>query len=181
LKLAPAVLVGWSLGETELAAYVDQFGTETIAGLVLVDGVAGGYDDPKLTAQMWYFAAEIQKDRRKQTEEFIRTMYKKPQTQAYLKRVTESSLRTPTNSAMALFVGAFTSDYRPALGKIDRPTLIIAAQSPWISMYQDMQKRIVGSRLEIFENVGHALFVDEPHRFNSLVSDFLKSLPSQPR
>ena len=42
-------------------------------------------------------------------------MYKKPQNEEYLKRVTQASLRTPTNSAVALFVGAFTSDYRPAI------------------------------------------------------------------
>ena len=32
LKLAPVVLVGWSMGAAEVAAYVDQFGTDTLAG-----------------------------------------------------------------------------------------------------------------------------------------------------
>lgn len=41
LGLAPVVLVGWSMAVNELAAYVDQFGTQTVAGLVLVDGSAG--------------------------------------------------------------------------------------------------------------------------------------------
>jgi len=39
-----------------------------------------------------------------------------------------------------------------------------------------MQQRIAGSRLEKFEGAGHALFVDEPERFNSLLADFLKTV-----
>jgi len=176
LKLAPVVLVGWSMGVTEAAAYVDQFGTDTLAGLVLVDGWAGADYDPKVTPQMWQWAAGFQKNRQAQTEAFVRSMYKKPQSEEYLKRVTQASLRTPTNSAVALFVGAFTSDYRPALAKIDKPTLLVVAQSPWLPTFQDMQKRIPGSRIEVLENVGHALFVDDADRFNSLLEDFVKGL-----
>ena len=176
LHLAPVVLIGWSMGVTEAIAYVDQFSTDTLAGLVLVDGWAGADYDPKLTPQMWQWAAGFQKDRRTQTEAFVRSMFKKPQSEEYLKHLTEASLRTPTNSAMALFVGAFTSDYRAALAKINKPTLLVVAQSPWVTIYQDMQKRIAGSRLEVLDGVGHALFVDEPARFNSLLGDFLKAL-----
>jgi non-heme chloroperoxidase len=176
LKLAPVVLVGWSMGVTEAAAYVDQFGTDTLAGLALVDGWAGADYDPKVTPQLWQWAAGFQKNRQAQTEAFVRSMYKKPQSEEYLKRVTQASLRTPTNSAVALFIGAFTSDYRPALAKIDKPTLLVAAQSPWLPAFQDMQKRIPGSRIEVLENVGHALFVDDPDRFNSLLDAFLKAL-----
>jgi microsomal epoxide hydrolase len=176
LKLAPVVLVGWSMGVTEAAAYVDQFGTDTLAGLVLVDGWAGADYDPQVTPQMWQWAAGFQKNRQAQTEAFIRSMYKKPQSEEYLKRVTQASLRTPTNSAVALFVGAFTSDYRPALARINKPTLLVVAQSRWVTAYQDMQKRIPGSRMEVLENVGHALFVDDADRFNSLLEDFVKGL-----
>ena len=38
LGLAPVVLVGWSNGATEAAAYIDQFGTDGLAGVVFVDG-----------------------------------------------------------------------------------------------------------------------------------------------
>ena len=39
-----------------------------------------------------------------------------------------------------------------------------------------MQKRIRGARLEIMENAGHALIVDEPERFNSLLENFISGL-----
>lgn len=49
-----------------------------------------------------------------------------------------------------------------------------------MSAYDDLHKRIAGSRMEIFENVGHALFVDEADRFNALLDEFLNGL-TQPR
>lgn len=92
---------------------------------------------------------------------------KKPQPEEYLKRMMQAMLRTPTNSAMAIWLGCFVSDLRPALARIDKPTLIIAAaRGPCGSICEDMLKRIRGSRLELMENVGHALIVDDPERFN---------------
>ena len=180
LKLAPVVLVGWSMGVTEIAAYVDQFGTQGLAGVVLVDGIAGGDFDPNVTPRMYQFAASFQIDRPKTTAAFVRSMFRKPQTGEYLQRLTDASLATPTNSAVALFLGTFTADYRPALGKIDKPTLILAAgddkTNPWMAKYRDMQQRIPGARLEQFPDCGHALFLDDPARFNSLLAQFLSTL-----
>ena len=177
LKLAPVVLVGWSMGVNEVAAYVDQFGTDTLAGFVLVDGIAGADFDPTFTPAMLKFAGSFLKDRQKATDGFVRSMYKTPQSEEYIQRMIQASLRMPTNSAVALFVGMITSDNRPALAKINKPTLIVIAPGgPWDSLYEDMHNRIAGSRLETIENAGHALFVDQPDRFNALLADFLKSL-----
>jgi microsomal epoxide hydrolase len=104
-------------------------------------------------------------------------MFKKPQPEDYLKRLTEAMLKTPTNSAMAIWLGYIASDFRPALARIDRPVLIIVAEGgPCGGVCEDMRKRIRGSRSETMENVGHALFVDEPERFNSVLENFISSL-----
>jgi pimeloyl-ACP methyl ester carboxylesterase len=42
--------------------------------------------------------------------------------------------------------------------------------------YREMQKSIPNARLEIFEGDGHALFVDDPDRFNGLLEDFIFDL-----
>jgi pimeloyl-ACP methyl ester carboxylesterase len=39
-----------------------------------------------------------------------------------------------------------------------------------------MQSKIKGSKLEVFEGDGHALFVDDADKFNALVEDFLLDL-----
>jgi pimeloyl-ACP methyl ester carboxylesterase len=34
-------------------------------------------------------------------------------------------------------------------------------------------------RVEVFENTGHALFVDKPEQFNRVLEEFLATLPEQ--
>jgi len=176
LHLAPVVLVGWSMGVGELVSYVDQFGTSDIAGLVLVDDAPGAEVPPEAYKDLLDFISGFVRDRRAATDPFVRSFFKKPQPEEYLKRVVEASLRTPTNTAVALLVGKFGTDLRPALKKINKPTLIVAAQSPFVGLVKAIQPQISGSRLEIFEGAGHALFVDDAERFNSLLEDFLKAL-----
>jgi len=108
-------------------------------------------------------------DRRKWTEEFVHSKYlfRKPQPEEYLQRLTQALLHTPTNLAIAIWVGYFTSDYRRALARIDKPALIIVAAQGLCgsgdAVCEDMQRRIRDSRLEVLENVDHALFVDDPN------------------
>ncbi|HEV8384332.1 MAG TPA: alpha/beta hydrolase [Candidatus Acidoferrales bacterium] len=177
LKLAPVVLVGWSMGVPEVVAYVDQFGTKDLAGIVLVDGIAGTDPNPQMMTVLTSVAGNFMKDRDKFMGSFIRTMYKTPQPEPYLQRVMAASKQTPTTAAITLFVGLITTDLRPALAKIDKPTLIcIAPGGPWDAVYDDMQKRISGSRLEKFDGAGHALFVDAADKFNVLLDEFIRGI-----
>jgi non-heme chloroperoxidase len=177
LKLAPVVLVGWSMGVSEVALFVDQFGTEDVAGIVLVDQSLGGDPNPERVLAVVQWLGEVQADRAKATADFVRSMYKRPQPDAYFLKVTREALATPTSAAVALFVGSIASSSGAALEKIDKPTLIVYASSAVSNpAYEQMQKRIAGSRLERFENAGHALFVDEADRFNTLLDEFLNGL-----
>ncbi|MGH9794411.1 MAG: alpha/beta fold hydrolase [Candidatus Acidiferrales bacterium] len=107
----------------------------------------------------------------------MRSMYRKPQDEAYLKRVAAAALQTPTDAAMALMVGTFSSDHTAALAKIDKPALVIAAgdekSNPWVAKYRAMAQSIPGARFELFPDCGHALFADDPARFNSLLEQLL--------
>jgi non-heme chloroperoxidase len=176
LKLPPVILVGWSLGVMDLAAYVDQFGCEGVSGLVLVDGTAGYDPDPSELKQFKERVQNLVKDRPKATAEFVRSMYNKPQSEAYLQRITRAALETPANTTLALLLALFAADYRPALSKIQRPTLIVGVRRRNTNAFEDMQKRIPHARLAFMDGVGHALFVDDAPRFNSLLENFLKSL-----
>jgi microsomal epoxide hydrolase len=177
LKLAPVVLVGWSMGASEVALFVDQFGTGDVAGIVMVDESLGGDPNPERVLPVVQWLGEMQADRPKVTAEVVRTMFTRPTSDAYLRKVTSDALATPTSAAVALFTGSIASSTRAALGKIDKPTLIVyasaAASNP---AYDQMQKRIAGSRLVRFEDAGHALFVDEADRFNALLEEFLSGL-----
>lgn len=176
LKLAPVVLVGWSMGTNELAAYVDQFGTETVAGLVFVDGDAGSDPEPAALKEYFNWVAGFYADRRTATETFVREMYKRPHGEDYYERVTQAALVTPTNTALALLLANVSTDNRSALATIDKPTLVLAAESPWLHYVEDVHKRIPGSQFVVMDNVGHALFADDPDQFNLLLENFLEPL-----
>jgi non-heme chloroperoxidase len=181
LKLAPVVLVAYTSAVTEAVSYIDQFGTETLAGLVLVNGIAGRDYDQETTSGLLAYANSFQLDRQKAADRFVRGLYKKPPSENYIRRMIRATLRMPTNSAIALIMGGITSDNRAALAKIDKPTLIVVALvRPWMSFYEDLQKRIRGARMEVFEDAGHALFVDEAARFNALLDRFLDTLTPEP-
>jgi len=173
LRLAPAVLVGWSLGVTEVMSYVDQFGTSTLRGVVQVDGVIGRDPDAETTANYWTRMRAFQTKRAEWTANFVRGMYKKPQSDAYLRKITAAAMQVPTNSAVLLLLNAYVSgsDLRPAIAKLDKPVLYMA--TPNNRAQADMlRQRLPSARIEMFEDAGHALFVDDAERFNALLADF---------
>jgi len=174
LRLAPVVLVGWSMAVSEIAAFVDRFGTADLSAVVLVDGIAGGPLDGKTTPAMLQWIGALQRDRQAQTSAFVRSMFRTPRGPDYLARVTADALRTPTAAAVALIVGAMTEDHRAALDRLDRPTLLaVAPGGPFDEAYAEMARRIPGVRVERFEGAGHALFVDQAERFNRVLEEFL--------
>jgi non-heme chloroperoxidase len=176
LRLSPVVLVGWSMGVPEIAAYVDQFGTSALAGIVLVDGVAALDLTPEYIKGSIEFLKGMQANRAQMTDGFVRSMFRKPQAEEYLQKLIKGSLATPTDSAVAIGLATFTSDSRPAIAKINKPTLIVGATKDLVPQFQEMQKSIPGARFELFEDAGHALFVDDADKFNNLLDEFLSSL-----
>ena len=176
LHLAPVVLVGWSMAVKEVLSYVDQFGTKDVAGLVLVDNNAGGFSQGEAEADFGILKGVLE-DREIAVSFFVRNVqFKKPQPEEYLQRMIKTALRVPANTAVALIVGAYEADLRNVLPKIDKPTLVCAAQSPYMGLVEDMQKQVPGSQLEIFEGAGHALFVDDADQFNATIDKFINSL-----
>ncbi|MGH9508735.1 MAG: alpha/beta fold hydrolase [Terriglobales bacterium] len=181
LKLSNVVLVGWSLGVGEVLTYAREFGTADLHALVLVDAFLS--DPDKASVERWRgmftWLKTMQTDRRKWTEDFVRNMYAKPHPEAYVKRITEMALRTPTSSAFALIGNVFAqADWRPAAAKIDRPVLFVCQASSKASA-ELFQSVLPATRVETLDGVGHALFVDDPERFNSIVDDFVRNLGSK--
>jgi non-heme chloroperoxidase len=177
LHLAPVVLVGWSMGVTEIAAYLDQFGSDGIAAIVLVDGYAGGTDPSDAVPTIGVLKSTLE-DRKNFLAYFMqKIMFKKPQPADYVARLTAASNITPTDAAVALLVGMHAIDYKPALVKNTKSVLICAADGSIFSkQLEDLHKQMTGARYEIFPGAGHTIFVDEPDKFNSLLEDFLHDL-----
>ena len=145
--------------------------------MVLVDGIAGGPFDPKTTPRMYDMAGSLLTNRAAQTKGFVQSMFRTPQPPERLTNIENAALQMPSASAVAVLVGAMTSDNRASLAKIDRPTLMVVAPGGMDAAYEDMRTRLANVRLERMDGAGHALFVDQPDRFNAVLSSFLEAHP----
>jgi microsomal epoxide hydrolase len=154
---------------------VEQFGTDNLAGLVLVDGLIWDKPNPELFTGMSGWMNFLQQDRQKQADGFIRSMFKKPQPESYYKRLVEASTQVPADTAAVLIYNMIAvKDFSPALAKVNRP-LLFTYQAP-MQPTADLLKAKLGDnvRLERFDDAGHALFVDDAERFNGVLEHFIE-------
>jgi len=163
-----------------LLTYAEEFGGSSVRAYVLVDGFAWEKQDPQFISGMFGMYGKVQANRRDFTEKFVRSMYRKPQPEDYLQRLVAASLAMPTDSAITASVSSIgRADWRPAIAKLDRPVLI-TCEAALKSMAADLVKSMVPSaRVELFDDAGHALFVDDADRFNAVLDNFLRHLPPQ--
>ena len=183
LGLKQPVLIGWSMACGELVKYVEQFGTDNIGGLVLVDGFLADKPSPEMFAGISQWMNQLQQDRQKQADGFVRTMYKKPQPEDYLRRVADASAQVPADTAVVLIYDMLAvRDFSAGLARLSA----MKTNRPVLFMYQpesqptaDYLKSKLGDKvqLERFDGDGHALFVDDPEKFNHALEDFVQSLP----
>jgi len=177
LRLQRPVLVGWSMACGELVKYAEQFGSDNVGGFVLVDGLVADKPNPEMFMGLSGWMNQLQADRAKQADGFVRSMYKKPQTEEYLKRVIDASMQVPADTAVVLiYNGLVITDTSKGLARMNRP--ILFAYEKATQPTADLLKSKFGDKvqLERFED-GHALFVDDPEKFNGVLEAFVQSLP----
>jgi microsomal epoxide hydrolase len=178
LGLKQPVLVGWSMACGELLKYAEQFGSDNLGGLVLVDGFLTEKLSPEVFAALSGWMNQLQQDRQKQADGFIRSIFKKPQTEDYLKRLIDASVRVPADTAVVLIYNMIAvKDFSGGFARINRPILFAYQPESQPSAVFLQSKLGDKLRLERFEGDGHALFVDEPEKFNRVLEEFVRSLP----
>ena len=171
---APVVLVGWSLAVHEALTYVEMFGTDKLSALVLVDLNVYTPSTQEERDRRYTMLHNFQADRKQFAATFVRGMYHKPQTEQYLESVTAASLKTPTNSAVAMLAEyAVKNDLRAALPKLDIPVLAVMTENNR-SAAELITSVVPGSQAEVFEDAGHCLFVDDADRFDTVLATFLQ-------
>lgn len=171
---SPVALVGWSLAVHEALTYVEMFGTYKLNALVLVDLNVYTPSTQEERDSRYDMLHNFQADRKQFAHTFVRGMYHKPQPEPYLESVTAASLKTPTNSAVAMLAElAVKNDLRPALPKIKIPVLAAMTENNRSSA-ELITATVPGSQAEVFTDAGHCLFVDDAVRFNTVLETFLK-------
>ena len=168
----PVVLVGWSLGVLDCLAYVQQHGDRRLSALVLVDNSVGE-DPPPLPSRLPPRTGP-RLEREVQMRRFVRGMFSRSPGEAYLDQLTKTALRTPPDAAAQLLSYPVPRSYwRDAIYSVQKPVLYVV-RPRFAAQADNLQARHTWAETVVFETAGHALFVDEPDRFNMLLQDFIR-------
>ena len=129
---APVLLVGWSLGVLDALAYVHTNGDRDVAGLVLVDNSVGEEPAPLPIRPPGRHRPGRPIPHPAYMQSFVRTMFRTPQSPAWLDRLTEATLRTPDWAARALLSYPEPRSYwRAAIYSTAKPVLyVVRSGSP---------------------------------------------------
>jgi len=177
------ILIGWSQAVQDIAAYVERYGTKDLAGIVLVDAaVSDGADGmvarPQETAEQFKMFAIYQAHQQEYLGGMMRAIISKPQSDDAIKGLVNTGMKTPPDVGVGMLIAdMFGVNRTPALKKIECPTLIIAsAKSFELSRQQAAADQIPHARFEKVEDASHAVFIDQPDRFDELVRSFVAKL-----
>ena len=180
------VLIGWSQGVQDVAAYVERYGTKDLAGIVLVDAaISDGADGmaarPEETAMQFKMFAVYQAHQNEYLHGMMGAIISKPQTTDAIEGLVTTGMKTPPDVGVAMLVAdMFGTNRTPALKKIDCPTLIIAsAKSDELARQQAAANQIPHARFEKVDDSAHAVFLDQPDRFGELVASFVAKLATR--
>ena len=184
LTSQPVIIVGWSQGVQDVAAYFERFGSQGVRAAILVDapvssGASGAATDPQAAAAQMGWISQFVHHPREATEGMVRAMVRKPLPRAEHERLVADALKTPTAIGAAMLADDLLGpDRTPALAKFTVPTLVIASgASPQFAAQLGMAAHLPFGRFEVVDDAGHAVFVDQPERFDALLRAFMTQLP----
>ncbi|HZR06554.1 MAG TPA: alpha/beta hydrolase [Candidatus Udaeobacter sp.] len=183
LHVQRPVLIGWSQGVQDVAAYVERYGTRDLAGIVLVDaavsdGSGGMVARPEKTAAQFKMFAVYQAHPKEYLAGMMQAIISKPQSDSAMERLINTGMKTPPDVGVGMLVAdMFGVNRTSAIKKIVCPALIIAsAKSDELPRQQAAAKQISHARFEKVEDAAHAVFLDQPDRFDELLKSFIASL-----
>jgi non-heme chloroperoxidase len=167
------VIVAWSLGVLDTLAFIHVAGDRALAGLVLVDNSVGEDPAPSVIRSGWHPQARPLRHEAAMRQ-FVRSMFLHPPPDTYLNRLTEATLHLPEPAARLLRAYPMPRSYWKEAVYSTKVPLLYAVRPRWVAQGETLMRNRPATEMDVFENAGHALFIDEPVRFNSVTDQFLR-------
>lgn len=167
------VLIGWSLGALEVLEYADRYGEDKLAGMVLVDSSVGELPVPPPGGD---FLERLRADRDHELNGFVREMYAKPRPESETAALVSDVKRMSLDNSIALLSSGIPREHWKECAHALRKPLLYAVTPQFAEQARNLEKNRPGTRIEIFCDAGHTLFVDEPERFNALMLSFAECI-----
>ena len=171
---SPVVLVTWSMASLEALHFIGVHGHKAVRALVIVDSSVGEGPAPPRADPATGFQAQLRRDREKVLEDFVRGLFKRPQPESRLAALRDGALRLPLEASLSLFPGERIprEHWRSIVNAFPKPLLYVV--TPQFSVQaQSLRKNRPATEVAVFDKAGHALFVDEPERFSTVLRNFL--------
>jgi len=174
------ILIGWSLGVMEVLDYLARYKHSPIAGLVLIDNSIGEGQPPSSGKSSSKSKAPV-KDRAAYLKDFTLGLTKKPMPRGLYDTIFASASRMPRSVAQELVNKPYPREYwRDTLLKQKVPILYVIRPRFQEQGQILTAKRPRLARVEVFPEAGHALFIDEPEKFNRILSQFAQKTWANP-
>lgn len=175
-ELRKPVLVGWSYAGRIICDYLDVHGPDKLGGIVFVNAVTRNEkhfygSTNRMMRQMC--ATDIEENIRG-TRAFLRNCFEIMPDQDAFEQLLAVNMMVPHQVRAALF--GRPADYDAMLARLDLPVMVVQGDRDLVvapAMAHHIAASIPGARLEMFENIGHAPFMEAPGAFNRALLDFI--------
>ena len=91
----------------------------------------------------------------------------------------DGAKRISVQQSIALLSYPFPRTHWKEIAHAFKKPLLYVVTPQFEAQAQSLQRNRTGTQVEVFEDAGHALFVDEPERFNALIVDFAETLSTR--
>ena len=180
LGLRDPILSGWSYGPLVMLDYVRHYGEGGIGGMNFIGGVTKlGSEDAMLALTpeflglvSGFFSNDVQESAKAMTS-LIRLCFSKEPSERDLYMMLGYNLSTPPYVRQAMFSRSFDND--DLLPKLRKPLLITQGTDDKIVRVraaEEIRAAVPHSTLVLMEGAGHAVFHEEPEKFNDRLRDF---------
>ncbi|RYZ66306.1 MAG: alpha/beta hydrolase [Proteobacteria bacterium] len=136
----------------------------------MVDGLISKQHNPEIIKALESLLITFQKNRNAAMDEFISFLSKKPMTTELINSIKTTAAETPTDAGVVILRDEIElTDFEAALTRVKKP--LVFAYTPSLQKNADFLKAKLGEKVQLvrFEESGHALFADEPAKFNQMI------------
>jgi len=162
------ILAGWSLGALEALQYVHRHGETKLAALVLVDSSVGEGPDSGPSS----LPEALRRNRRETVRDFIGAIFKTLRAQEEQNALLKAALRMTLEHSIALFPSTVPREHWRNLARGVTKPLLYVVTPQFAAQARELKAARPATQVELFQTAGHALFADEPERFNRLLEEF---------
>ncbi len=162
------ILAGWSLGVLEALDYVARYQPRGLKGLMLIDNSIGEGKPPAARGSNFQQTMNDPKKREPYLRKFSLAMFHSPPPPEMLQAIIDSTLRVPPKTAIQLMNQPYPRTYwRETVEKQNIPVMYsVTPRLTEQAMALKAKRPPELVTVLIFDNAGHALFVDQAGKFN---------------